>query len=145
MTYLLDTNVISEPLRRRPSPRVLAWLGALSPHDAHLSVLSLGEIERGVRLRDKGNARPDLVAWAHESIPRQFRGRLHIVDTEIARRWGALSADARTSGRPLAEIDGLLLATAASRGLVLVTRDLADCAGRGVPTLDPWTGAMHAR
>lgn len=90
-----------------------------------------------------------VVAWVRAQssldLPRQFLGRLIPVDDVIAVAWGRLAADGRMVGRPLPVVDGLLLATAEASGLTLVTRNVADCAGRGVPVFDPWTGLAHDR
>jgi hypothetical protein len=90
-----------------------------------------------------GARRTRLGNWARTEIPRQFHGRLLPVDDEVAIAWGQLAADGQTTGRQLPAIDGLLLATAQVHGLTLVTRNVGDCAGRGVPVYDPWTGRLH--
>lgn len=143
MRYLLDTNVISELVRPAPHAGVVAWVQAQSPLDISLSVLTLGELEKGIRTLADGARRERLTRWARSEVPRQFLGRLLAVDESVAVEWGRLSADGQATGRPLPAIDGLLLATAAAHGVTLVTRNVSDCAGRGVPVLDPWSGATH--
>ena len=140
MRYLLDTNVLSEPARPRPDARVLEWMRAQPPRELAISVLTLGEIRKGVALLSSGERREALDAWLSSDLPRQFAGRVLPVDAAVALGWGELSAAARRAGRPLPVIDGLLLATAAAHGLTLVTRNVADCRDRGVPVLDPWDG-----
>jgi toxin FitB len=135
--FLLDTNVLSELARRRPAPSVLEWVGAQRPHALSISVLTLGEIARGIELRADDVRREQLRAWA-ATIPRAFAGRVHAVTEDIALAWGELDAEARRSGRPLGTVDGLLLATAQAHSLTLVSRNTSDCAGRGIPVLDPW-------
>lgn len=138
MRFLLDTNVLSEPARPRPDPRVVKWLRAQSPLDLAISVLALGEIAKDVSLLPAGTRREALAAWLASDLPRRFSGRLLPVDARVSLRWGELAAEARRTGRELPVIDGLLLATAAAHGLTLVTRD-RDCRDRGVAVLDPWT------
>ena len=139
MSFLLDTSVFAEPARPAPAPRVLAWLRAQAPARLHLSVLTLGELQRGIERLTDGRRRRPLQAWIDTELPRLFAGRVLPVSDAVARDWGRLSALAEEGGRPLPLTDGLLLATALSHGLILVTRHAAECAGFGVPVLNPWT------
>ena len=138
MRYLLDTNVLSEAARPEPAAAVVTWLSEQSPLELAISVLTLGEIGKGVALLNAGARRNRLEDWLRAELPRQFTGRVLAVDEAVALAWGRLSADARAEGRPLPVIDGLLLATADVHRLTLVTRNVRDCAGRGVPVHDPW-------
>lgn len=138
MQYLLDTNVLSEPAKPRPAQQVLAWFERQSPSDLVISVLTLGEIEKGVQLLGDGPKRQRLMEWVRGDLPRQFSGRVLAVDERIALEWGRLAAEARRNRRELPVIDGLLLATAVAHGLVFVTRNTRDCIERGVSLLDPW-------
>ncbi len=143
MRYLLDTNVISELVRPSPTASVVEWVRVQSALDLTLSVLTLGEVETGIRNLADGARRDRLTRWARTELPAQFLGRLLPVDQEIAVAWGELTAAAQAAGRPLPAIDGLLLATAGAHGLTLVTRNVSDCGGRGIPVFDPWTGTLH--
>jgi toxin FitB len=136
--YLLDTNVLSEPMRPTPAELVVAWLAAQAPSDLAISALTLGELTHGVMRLADGRRRRALVRWVSHDLAAQFRGRVLDVTPEVAMAWGELSAEARARGRPLPVVDGLLLATAKVHDLTLVTRNLADCAGRGVEVLSPW-------
>jgi toxin FitB len=138
MRFLLDTNVLSEGAKPRPDPRLLAWLNEAPPLDLAISVLTIGEIQKGVSLLPEGARRDRLEGWLATELPRQFHGRVLPVDHSVAIEWGRLSAEARRAGRELPVIDGLLLATAAAHGLVFVTRNESDCAGRGVAVHNPW-------
>jgi predicted nucleic acid-binding protein len=138
MRFLLDTNVLSEPARRKPERRVLEWFRGLSPLDGCISVLTLGEIGKGVSLMAPGPRKDALRYWLAQDLPLRFRGRILPVDETVALAWGELEAEGRRIGRPLPVIDGLLLATARVNGLTFVTRNLRDCGDRGVTVLDPW-------
>ena len=134
MAFLLDTNVVSEVRKPRPQPAVLRWFEAASAADLYLSVLVVGEIEQGVsRLR----ARDPQQAAAHgrwlARLRRDFADRLLDIDEDVALEWGRLNAR-----EPRAVVDGLLAATALVHGLTLVTRNVRDFRGRGVPLLDPF-------
>lgn len=98
----------------------------------------LGEIRKGLELLASGSCKRALVTWLDDDVPERFHGRILAVDRAVAESWGRLSAEGRRSGRPLPVIDGLMLATAERHGLTFVTRNAADCEGRGVPVLNPW-------
>ncbi len=138
MRYLLDTNVLSEPARPHPNERVVTWLRAQTAVDLAVSVLTLGEIQKGISRLPAGERRERLEDWLILEVPRRFEGRLLGIDQDVAREWGRLSAVGLDQGRPLPVVDGLLLATAAVHELTFVTRDERDCAGRGVTLLNPW-------
>lgn len=136
MTYLLDTNVVSEIGKSRPDPRVRAWFADASDESLHLSVLVLGEIRRGVerlRTRDPGQASA-LDGWLM-TVEDQFSERTFHVDAPIAHAWGRINA-----ADPVPGVDGLLAATALVHGLVVVTRDTDPFERAGVPFIDPWSG-----
>lgn len=136
MSYLLDTNVVSEFRRARRAPAVDNWFGQVEPNDLYVSVLVVGEIAHGVaRLERRGDVpqAASLERWLEE-LKRAFSERILPVSTTIAERWGRLNAV-----RPLPFVDGLLAATALEHDLTLVTRDAA-VAGTGVRLLDPWVG-----
>ncbi len=113
---------------------------AQSPLDLSLSVLTLGELEKGVSRMAPSARRTQLTRWILEDLPKLFPGRLLSVDGAVASRWGRLDGAGFREGRALPVIDGLVLATADVAGLTLATRNVADCARRGVPVLNPWTG-----
>ena len=132
--YLLDINVISETRKIRADAGVMAFLAAADVTGLFLSVLTLGELRKGVEAKRRTDlATADrLGAWV-DGIETTFADRILPVDTAAARLWGELSAR-----RTLPVIDTLIAATANTRGLTLVTRNTRDVAGTGVPLLDPW-------
>jgi toxin FitB len=138
MRFLIDTNVLSEPGRPKPDARVVTWLDRQSSLDLAISVLTLGEIEKGIQLLPPGRKRERLAEWLATDLPRQFHGRVLPVDDRVALAWGGLLAEARRAHRPVPVTDSLLLATAEVYGLILVTRNERDCGGRGVPIHNPW-------
>ena len=135
MSYLLDTNVVSELVRRKPSPDVLDWFDR-TPDDAlHLSVLSLGEIRKGVENLKASPRREQLRVWLEQELTDWFGDRLLPVDRGVADRWGILLARA---GRPVPAIDSLLAATALHHELRLVTRNVDDFLFAGLEVINPW-------
>ena len=136
MSYLLDTNVVSELRKKEPDPHVVRWFEAVESADLYISVLVVGEIRKGIeRLRRRGDNRQasTLDRWLGE-LKDEFGNRLVSVSTAIAERWGTLSA-----GQPLTVVDGLLAATAIEHGLTLVTREHGALTTTGAVLLDPWT------
>jgi toxin FitB len=132
--YLLDTKVISETRKSRAHAAVLSFLSSVASGSLYLSVLTLGELRRGVTMRrkmDPAMARI-LSAWV-EGLEISFSDRILPVDTATARLWGELSAQ-----RSMPVVDALLAATALVHKLVLVTRNAADVEGTGVEVLNPW-------
>jgi predicted nucleic acid-binding protein len=139
--FLLDTNVISELIKPKPEPKVAAWIDATDENLLFLSVLTLGEIRKGVVLLPRGARRTALDAWLSNELPLRFSDRILGVDLEIADRWGHLSGATGAKGVQVSVIDGLLAATAIQHGLTLVTRDTRDVAATGVAVFNPWADA----
>lgn len=135
---LLDTNVISELVRVRPDPRVSRWIENTDEAILHLSVLTLGEIRKGIALLADGRRRVSLESWLAHDLSVRFAGRILDIDTAIADRWGRLSAAAKNAGRPLGVIDGLLAATAIQRDMTLVSRDESYSTIASLALFNPW-------
>jgi predicted nucleic acid-binding protein len=135
MTYLLDTNVVSEIHKRRPDRSVLDWLAETSPYERHLSVLTLGELRRWAERRRRRDevAGAAFERWLGELVVSYGR-RIVPITSQIADRWGYLVVP-----NLVAVVDGLLAATALVHDWTLVTRNTADVEGTGVRTLDPFT------
>lgn len=138
MSWLLDTCVICEPAQKKPSARVLAWLDEQHEEMLHLSVLTLGEIRKGIARLPAGPKRKRLEHWLEHDLRERFTDRIIDVDAEAADLWGRLQAQAENKGHPLPTLDSLLAATALARGLVVVTRNTGDFEATGVELVNPW-------
>ena len=137
--FLLDTNVLSEFKRRgEPDPHVREWLRATDPDLLWASVLSFGEIRKGIERLAVGKRRTDLEHWFEHDLDQWFEERLLPVTKAVAERWGVLSARALDYGTPLPNVDGLIAATALEHDLILVTRNVKDFVGLEVTIVDPW-------
>jgi toxin FitB len=136
--FLLDTNVISELVRPRPAPQVTSWIEAIGEDALYLSVLTLGEIRKGIASLPPGPRSSALESWLNSDLPIRFAARILAVDAEIADRWGRLSAHTSSARKPLPVVDGLLAATALHHNLVLVTRNITDIETTGVSSFNPW-------
>jgi predicted nucleic acid-binding protein len=133
--FLIDTVVLSELRRRQRDSGVVAWIGSQRQEDCFLSVVSIGEIERGIARKRTTDSRfaQQLAGWLDQLL-RLYGDRLLPVDVGVARRWGQLSAELGHDGADL-----LIAATALERGLTVVTRNLRHFTPTGVETLDPWS------
>ena len=134
MPYLIDTNVLSEPAKPAPNAKLLRWL---ADHDAELliSVLTLGEIVKGIELMSSGKRRRAMERW-FEQIEEWATDRVLPVDAEVMRAWGAYYAKQSKRGRALDVMDSLLAATALTHGLTIASRNLTDFPD--VPGVNPW-------
>jgi predicted nucleic acid-binding protein len=136
--FLLDTNCVSEMVRVKPEPRVLEWMEAAEESLLHLSVLTLGEIRKGLAALPQGRRRTRLEAWLEVDLRDRFAGRILPVDAAVADRWGLLAAQAKRNGVTLPIVDGLLAATALHYNLTIVSRNVRDFAAAQVTALNPW-------
>jgi predicted nucleic acid-binding protein len=136
--FLLDTNCISELVRSKPDPRVLEWMETADETMLYLSVLTMGEIRKGLAGLAQGKRRSLLETWLEVELQARFSGRVVPIDAAIADRWGLLTAEAKRKGKPLSIIDGLLAASALHHNLTIVSRNTSDFTATHVPVLNPW-------
>jgi len=136
--FLLDTNCISELVRPKPELRVLEWMEAADEALLYLSVLTVGEIRKGVAGLTQGKKRTRLEAWLEVDLQGRFSGRIVPIDAAIADRWGLLAAEGKRKGKALPIVDGLLAATALHYNLTVVSRNASNFAFTQVPVLNPW-------
>jgi predicted nucleic acid-binding protein len=138
LTYVLDTNVISEWTKPRPDHGVVAWLEAADEISLYLSVVAFAEIRLGIELPPKGRKRDQLTRWLEADLAHRFEGRVIEIDQPIAaagvRSWRVVRA--RGSAPPV--LGAFLMATAVVHGMTLVTRNLRDVQRFGGAVLDPW-------
>ena len=136
MSYLLDTNVLSELVRPKPAKTVLLWFENIPSDALHISVLTLGEIRKGIEHMADGARREKLRLWLEHELADWFGTRVLPVDIPVADRWGRLLA---LMGRPVPTIDSLLAATALHYELRLVTRNQKDFNYPGLEVINPWS------
>jgi toxin FitB len=130
--YLVDTNVVSEA--RRGTPQAVAWLRSVDPLGVHLSVITLGEVMRGIALKQKSDPRSaaHLSEWLRK-LRHDHGDRILPVTGQIAVEWGRLAAQ-----RPRGDADGLIAATAIVHDLIVVTRNVGDFDDTGASVINPW-------
>ena len=136
--FLLDTNIPSELIRSRPDARVEKWVYAQDEQSLYLSVVSIGELRRGLVILPASKRRSELERWFENDLLPRFEGRILPVTRSIADRWGVLDGQCQVKGTPLNTADGMIAATAIEHGLTVVTRNIRDYAGLGVEALNPW-------
>jgi predicted nucleic acid-binding protein len=135
--YLLDTCVLSELTKPQPSPRVIRWLEGVDEHQMGISVLTVGELEKGIERLATSKRKRALRSWLDELIA-GYDQKILGITLEIAAEWGRMSAAAELKGQSLPVVDGLIAATARARSLVVVTRNSADMQRTGAQLVDPW-------
>jgi toxin FitB len=137
--YLLDTCTISELVVKQPSPNVLDWFAQQSPESLYLSVVTIGEITKGIQKMPTSRRRSDLESWLNHELLVQFQSRIIEVDLATMTIWGELTGRLEAQGRRLPTMDSLIAATALQTGFTLVTRNEKDFTGTGVTLINPFT------
>jgi len=139
MSFLLDTNVVSEWMKPRPNPGVVAWLADVDEDRVFLSVITLTELRYGIERMPPGHRRKRLDEWLDEELPLRFEGRILAIDPAVADACGKVVARSETLGRRLEAMDAFLAATAEVHRLTLVTRNTSDFQVMVKGVLNPWT------
>lgn len=138
MSFLLDTNVVSEWAKPRPDPNVVAWLAEADEDRVFMSVASFAEIRYGIERMPTGRRRERLATWLSEDLPLRFEGRVLGVDLRVADIWGSVLAREQQAGVTIGPMDVLFAATAEAHGLTLVTRNVRNLERLHIPLFDPW-------
>ena len=134
MIYLLDTNVISETIRKIPDKKVVNWLKSIDSKNFSISVLTLGEIRKGIEKINEQAKKQKIIQWLEIDLLEQFKTQIIYIDALVADKWGYIS-----SLQNIPAIDGLIAASALVHNLKLVTRNVKDFKGiRGLEIVNPW-------
>lgn len=141
MNYLLDTCVISEMVKSEPNKNVIDWVSSQDENHLFLSVITLGEIQKGISKLNESKKKKTLRIWLQSDLLERFSGRIIPIDDQIAMNWGVVQASAEREGFIIPSIDGLIAATAITRNMTVVTRNVPDMEPSGVLLLNPWFGA----
>lgn len=137
MGYLMDTCVLSEFKKKQPEQKVIDWLDAQIEETLFLSVVTIGEIQKGISRLPASNRKTELEIWLEELIYR-YDERVLPLDTEVMQRWGQLTGVLETQGHTLPLLDSLIAATSLTHNLILVTRNEPDFVATNVALLNPW-------
>ena len=137
MKYLLDTCVLSELVKPCPETSVMEWLASVPPDAVFLSVLTIGEVRKGIEGLPESREKTRLALWLNTLLD-EYRDRILPLDLSVAETWGILQAHAEETGTPMGTIDGLLAATASVHHLMIVTRHASDFVPSHLPLMNPW-------
>jgi toxin FitB len=138
VTFLLDTNVISEWTKTRPDPGVVQWLAEADEDRIFISAVTLAKIRYGIARLPPGRRRNNLNTWLTDDLPARFENRILSVDAHVGDRCGCVLARGRAAGRPVSIMDAFIAATAERHDMNLVTRNVADFARLGLRLINPW-------
>ena len=138
MKYLLDTCVISEVIRPQPDTNVISWLRKQDENCLYLSVLTFGEIEKGIEKSPDETRKRKLKLWVEDDLKKRFEGRIIPIDLDISAKWGAIQGAAESAGNPMPAIDGLIAVSGLVRNCVVVTRNTSDMEQSSAELLNPW-------
>lgn len=139
MSFLLDTNAISEWVKPRPNPGLIAWMDGIDEDHVFLSAVTLAELRYGVDRLSAGAKRRQLDLWLREELPRRFEARVLPIDAAVADACGRVFARCEAAGRPIEAMDAFIAATAEVHSLTLVTHNVSDFETSLKSILDPWT------
>jgi toxin FitB len=138
VSFLLDTNVVSEWTKPHPNPGVVNWLETVNEDDVFLSVVTFAELRHGIERLAAGARRRKLDQWLRSELPARFEGRIALIDGAVADEWGRLVAQREAVGKSIHAMDALIAATARVHELTLVTRNVSDFSASLKTLVNPW-------
>jgi len=138
LKYLLDTCLVSELVRKKADPKVVKWVADCDEELTFLSVLTLGEIQKGISKLEDKKRRSVLQMWLDSDLRVRFGERILAITQDIAQTWGVLQGETEAKGIGIPTIDGLIGATAITHNLTVVTRNVTDIVKTGAKILNPW-------
>lgn len=139
MNFLLDTNILSELFKKKPEEKVLRWISRQNDDTLYLSVISIGEIQKGISKLPHSPKREKIQRWLETDLVYRFANRILPVSQDIALLWGKIQGEKEEAGLRLPAMNSLIAATALFHGLVVITRDTDDISKSGAQVLDPWS------
>ena len=138
MNYLLDTCVLSELIKKNPSPKVVKWVANAEETHLFINVLTIGEIHKGIEKLPESKKKEKLHKWVNYDLKERFKNRIIDFDLQTATVWGKIQAQSELSGKGMPAIDGQIVATGISYDLTVVTRNIKDMEISGASLLNPW-------
>ncbi|CAA6818819.1 MAG: Unknown protein [uncultured Thiotrichaceae bacterium] len=138
MKYLLDTCVISEVIKKSPNENVLSWLQAQDEDSLYLSVLTFGEIEKGIEKASDQSRKAKLKLWVEDDLKKRFEGRIIPIDMDIVTRWGSIQGLSELSGKTMPSIDGLIAVSGVAKNCIVVARNISDMEQSTAELFNSW-------
>ena len=139
MRFLLDTCVISELVAKQPDPGLVEWIDGIAEEKLYLSVITIGEIKKGIEKLPDSRRRSELIKWLEDELLVRFKDKVLPIDAGVMLVWGELTANLEKQGKKMPAMDSLIAAIAVHGKLSLVTRNETDFEYTGVPVINPWT------
>ncbi|AXJ00256.1 hypothetical protein CYPRO_0979 [Cyclonatronum proteinivorum] len=139
MNYLIDTCCISELIKPAPDEKVINWFNAQNENSLFLSVITFGELNKGIEKLPDSKRKSQLIKWIQFDLLLRFRNRIIGINLEVANEWGKVLASSEKVGRPLPAIDTLIAVSAIINGMTVVTRNIKDIEGTGAALINPWS------
>lgn len=138
MKYLLDTNVVSELIKKEPNPRVVRWIDECDESALFLSAVTFGELQKGIAKLDDRSRAERLQKWVNRDLTQRFEGRILPIDLDVAFTWGRIQGVSEKIGMKLPVLDSLIAATAIANNLIVVTRNVNDLERCQASVLNLW-------
>jgi toxin FitB len=138
MNYILATNVISELIARQPNQRVVDWVDSLDPETIYLSVITIGELRKGIEKLAPSHRKDELTLWLNGDLLRRFADKIVNITADVMLVWGELTGRLEAEGNPMPAIDSLIAASILEGKFTLVTRNEEDFRHAGIPIINPW-------
>lgn len=138
MKYLLDTNVVSELVKKEPNLHVVRWIDGCDESDLFLSVVTFGELQKGIKKLDDKNRAERLQQWVDQDLAKRFEGRILPIDLDVVFTWGRIQGISEKGGLKLPVLDSLIAATAIANNLFIATRNVHDLERCQASVLNPW-------
>lgn len=138
MKYLLDTCVISEIFKKEPNKNVLAWLSAQDEDNLFLSILTFGEIQKGIEKASDHKRKKKLKLWLEDDLKKRFEGRIIPIDLRVVTNWGSIQGTAELAGKTMPTMDGLIAVSGLAYSCIVVTRNVADMEQSTAELFNPW-------
>ncbi len=138
MNYILDTNVISELIAKQPNTQVIDWIDRLDPRTVYLTVITVGEIRKGIEKLPPSPRKATIRMWLETDLLLRFQGKILTITTDVMLVWGELTGRLETEGKPMAAIAALIAAIALHGQYTLITRNEIDFQYAGILLINPW-------
>ncbi len=139
MSFLLDTNVLSDWVKPQPDPGMAQWIAEADEASLFISVITLAELRRAIERMAPGRRRDRMRNWLDADLADRFEDRICDIDSEVAKVWGRITAQRERAGRPIGPMHAFIAAIAAQRGFAVVTRNVVDFADIAVEVVNPWS------
>ena len=138
MKYLLDTCIVSELIKKAPNKNVITWFQNQDESNLYLSILTFGEIQKGIEKAPDGIRKRKLELWVEEDLKKRFEGRIIPFDLKVATKWGSIQGLAEKAGKPMPAIDGLIAVSGLFYNCTVVTRNISDMEQSSAELFNPW-------